>query len=202
MEGGCGVTAGSGGTEGSAYGPAGAGPSPWWSDALNDPWRDPSAPTVITQLAPAEPPPPDPTPEIEAAPTGALRRTIAIAALVGLLAGGLGGAIGYVAATHRGAAPVVLGGSRGAAAAQENPPGSTAALVARVMPSVVTVQATTNSGASIGSGIVLTANGYVLTNDHVISETQDNAVSVMFSDTTTMAATIVGRDQESDLAVL
>jgi putative serine protease PepD len=70
------------------------------------------------------------------------------------------------------------------------------------MPSVVTVEAASTRGASLGSGFVLTAQGYVLTNDHVLAEVPDTSVSVTLADQTVLPAKVVGRDPESDLAVL
>ena len=35
----------------------GTGQSPWWSDALSDPWRDPDAPSAVVIRPAAEPPP-------------------------------------------------------------------------------------------------------------------------------------------------
>jgi putative serine protease PepD len=62
---------------------------------------------------------------------------------------------------------------------------------------VVTVRVT----GAIGSGFVVSADGYVITNDHVV-ETADETLSVAFSDGSTAAATLVGRDPESDIAVI
>ena len=77
-------------------------------------------------------------------------------------------------------------------------PDSVAALVARVMPSVVTVHGSTPQGESLGSGFVITADGYMLTNEHVVTGSPDRAVTVTLSDTTTAPARVVGRDPESD----
>ena len=197
------MTAGSGGW-GSEGATGGAGrASAWWSDAMNDPWRNPDASAVIVHPSATEPPPPESAEEV-LAPRPDLRRLILIAALVGLLAGGLGGAIGYVAATHRAGTPVVLGAphSNGGGGQLPASTGSTAALVARVMPSVVTVEGASNRGASLGSGFVLTATGNVLTNDHVLTDVPDTAIAVTLADSTVLPARIVGRDPESDLAVL
>ena len=70
------------------------------------------------------------------------------------------------------------------------------------MPSVVTVQGTVAQGESIGSGFVITTDGYILTNEHVLAEVADRAVRVTLSDATVLPARVVGRDPESDLAVL
>jgi putative serine protease PepD len=169
---------------------------------MNDPWRNPDSSAVVVHPAEPEPPPPDPAAEM-LAPRPDLRRTVAVAALVGLLAGGLGGAVGYVAATHRAGTPVVLGAPHASGGGQlPAANGSTAALVARVMPSVVTVEGATNRGASLGSGFVLTSTGYLLTNDHVLTDVPDTAIAVTLSDDTVLPARLVGRDPESDLAVL
>ncbi|MBA4160893.1 MAG: protease [Novosphingobium sp.] len=58
---------------------------------------------------------------------------------------------------------------------------------------------------AVGSGFVVSADGYVVTNNHVISLDRKGAadeVSVKFSDGTEYPARIVGRDVDSDLAVL
>lgn len=57
----------------------------------------------------------------------------------------------------------------------------------------------------VGSGFIISADGYVVTNNHVISldrENQADEVTVKLSNGTQYKALIVGRDVESDLAVL
>jgi putative serine protease PepD len=68
---------------------------------------------------------------------------------------------------------------------------------------VVTIAAHGNGGSGTGSGEVIRSDGYVLTNNHVISiAANGGSVEVLFSDGQTAAATITGRDPETDLAVL
>jgi serine protease Do len=52
----------------------------------------------------------------------------------------------------------------------------------------------------LGSGVVVTADGYILTNNHVVESAQK--VRVDFTDGRTFEARVVGTDQPSDLAVL
>ncbi len=66
--------------------------------------------------------------------------------------------------------------------------------------SVVSISCSTTSGSSSGTGVVLSADGYLLTNAHVIEGA--TAIEVLCSDGRTMSAAIVGADTISDLAVL
>jgi putative serine protease PepD len=54
---------------------------------------------------------------------------------------------------------------------------------------------------AIGSGFVVSQDGYIITNDHVV-EGANGALSVSFSDGSTTLARVVGRDPESDIAVI
>jgi S1-C subfamily serine protease len=81
--------------------------------------------------------------------------------------------------------------------------------VAREMlPTVVTVVNRNASGQqqSSGSGFVIDARGYVVTNNHVIENVRGGGAGasfdVIFSDNRTMKATLVGRDPDTDIAVL
>ncbi len=72
-----------------------------------------------------------------------------------------------------------------------------------VLPSVVTIGASGQAGAGTGSGEVIKADGYILTNNHVIAPAANGGkVEVTFATGTTVPATIVGRDVLTDLAVL
>lgn len=78
-------------------------------------------------------------------------------------------------------------------------------VAAKVEPAVVSIQATTNqgffSGTSAGSGIILTSDGEVLTNAHVVAGA--NSVTVTLNgQNNPRAATVVGTDTANDLALL
>jgi serine protease DegS len=53
---------------------------------------------------------------------------------------------------------------------------------------------------SLGSGVIMSASGHILTNNHVISGA--DAIQVLLHDGRTASATVVGTDQATDLAVL
>jgi putative serine protease PepD len=68
---------------------------------------------------------------------------------------------------------------------------------------VVTISASGSGGSGTGSGEVIRSDGYILTNNHVISVAANGgSVQVLFSDGQTEPATITGRDVQTDLAVL
>ena len=99
-----------------------------------------------------------------------------------------------------GAGTATSGVSSGAAAAVC----SVTPVANKVVPSVVTIAAKGPSGAGTGSGEVIRSDGYILTNNHVISiaATDGGSVEVQFSDGKSSPATITGRDPQTDLAVL
>ncbi|SIN32368.1 putative serine protease PepD [Micromonospora cremea] len=180
-----------------------AGASPWWSDALSDPWRDPAAPTAVVVpgiVAAGTEPEPVTDPDAPGRPT--LRHLLLIPVITALLAGTLGGALGYAFAVRGGAAGTVLGAepAQPPALAQRKPE-SLAGVAERVLPSVVTVRVSNLGGTSEGSGFIASADGHVITNDHVVAGGSGKA-SVIFNDGSSAAATVVGQDPESDIAVI
>ena len=68
------------------------------------------------------------------------------------------------------------------------------------IPSVVSISCTGYGKSSTGTGVVLTADGYIVTNAHVVDGA--GAIEVLLSDDRTFAASIIGSDEISDLAVL
>ncbi len=73
----------------------------------------------------------------------------------------------------------------------------------KTLPSVVTISARSGTAGGTGSGEVIRSDGYILTNNHVVSVAANGgSVDVLFSDGTTAPATITGRDPQADLAVV
>ena len=73
-------------------------------------------------------------------------------------------------------------------------------LYEKCIPSIVGVAAGLNSGYSWGTGVVMTADGYILTNTHVLEKATD--VQVSLTDGRIFPAKLVGCDPVSDIAVL
>jgi putative serine protease PepD len=151
---------------------------------------------------PGDAPRPEPVADPNA-PRRSLTPVLLICLVTALLAGGLGGTLGYLFAVRGG---VGSGGGTelGAPAASEPPPAvnrpadSEAGVAEKLQPSVVTVRVT----GAIGSGFVVSQDGYVITNDHVVEGADDDTMSVAFNDGSTAQARLVGRDPESDIAVI
>ncbi|MEV1246685.1 trypsin-like peptidase domain-containing protein [Nonomuraea sp. NPDC049750] len=123
------------------------------------------------------------------------RKTIAGLALAAVAVGG--GAVGAVAATAFQDTTVVSAPSPVFKAASNQ---LTVAQVAqKVQPSVVMIQGQTGEG----SGVVLSDDGLILTNNHVVvGAGQGGQMTVKFNDGKTAKASVVGTDPSTDLAVI
>ncbi|WP_212754971.1 trypsin-like peptidase domain-containing protein, partial [Microbacterium ulmi] len=125
------------------------------------------------------------------------------AAIVGGAAGLGGSAAGFALFAPTASAP-----QSGPATVTVNDTGSvnqTTAIAAKVVPSVVTISASSGSSGGTGSGVVLTEDGYVVTNTHVVTldgATGNAAIRVTTSDGQVYDATVVGTDPTYDLAVI
>ena len=118
---------------------------------------------------------------------------IAVGAVVALAAGVVGGVIGYSA----------RGGGDGDTASAAGAACEATTVADDVLPSVVTIAVSSGGSAGNGSGEVIRDDGYILTNDHVISPAGTSGhIEVLFSGGQTAPATIVGRATRVDLAVV
>jgi serine protease Do len=79
--------------------------------------------------------------------------------------------------------------------------GDVASIIAAVQPAVVSVSADIGGGGDgAGTGFVIGSDGVIVTNAHVVADASD--IEVTFGDGNTMAADVIGRDVNADLAVL
>ena len=161
-------------------------------------------------------------PQQQTVPPQRKRRTGPAALLLAacLASGATGAGVTRLIAPDEAAAPAAVASSSTSRSTTvptaAAPSGTAQAAAATISPSVVTIAVTgtetvtggfgqsgTQSVSGTGSGIVLRADGYIVTNNHVVSAAADGgSVSVTFSDGTTEAAEIVGTDPTSDLAVV
>ncbi|MEU3402609.1 trypsin-like peptidase domain-containing protein [Streptomyces sp. NPDC006670] len=130
---------------------------------------------------------------------------IAAVLVAALLAGGVGGGVGYWAAQRD------HGGSGSTTISAPNTPkdlkrdaGSVAGLAAAALPSVVTIEASAGDGeGGTGTGFVYDEQGHILTNNHVVASAANGGkLSATFSDGKKYEAEVVGRAQGYDVAVI
>jgi putative serine protease PepD len=171
--------------------------APWWST--------PGATAVLPQEAPPAAPPLPPAP-----PRSRRPGTAGLLALALVVGGAAGGGVATLLQDDK---TVVSGttalDTRSLGSVVKGTPEAAAATIG---PSVVTVEVTGQVGSPFGgvtsqsdtgSGVVIRAEGYVLTNNHVVAAAVDGgSVHVTLSDGRTVPATIVGTDASADLAVL
>ncbi|MFD8016185.1 S1C family serine protease, partial [Streptomyces sp. NPDC059762] len=124
-----------------------------------------------------------------------------------LVAGGIGGGIGYWAAQREDDGPASTTVSSGEAPASfKRDPGTVAAVAAKALPSVVTIQAKSGDAqgdGGTGTGFVYDQEGHIVTNNHVVaSAAEGGTLSATFSDGRTYDAEVVGRAEGYDVAVL
>jgi putative serine protease PepD len=213
---------GPGADDGAQTGPAG---TPLPQEPADTPATAPTTPTPPTfgghapwaahqaQTPPSPPyypgygghplPPPEPAQHPVPRRTGRLRIGIA-----GLVAGALigGGAGAGAAALLDDPTPTSSTSASAQSVTIKNPETATTATAAaaKAAPSVVTIYVSSGSNSGSGSGVVLTDDGYVLTNNHVVTleGAGTGTVQVRTADGTLYDATVVGTDPASDLAVV
>lgn len=128
---------------------------------------------------------------------------ILAAALVGGVAGFGGAAIAQQVFNNP-----VSSSANGPGTVTVNNPGSvneTTAVATEVLPSVVTIEVAGESESGSGSGVIISDDGYVLTNTHVVTlggAASDANIRVTTSDGHIYSAKIVGTDPIYDLAVI
>ncbi|MGH3546345.1 MAG: S1C family serine protease, partial [Mycobacteriales bacterium] len=84
----------------------------------------------------------------------------------------------------------------------KRPPNSVAGVVEKVQPSVVTIDISAGNLAGNGSGLIISSQGHILTNNHVASAAGGDGLTVRFQDGGSGKAALVGRDPGTDLAVI
>ncbi len=156
-----------------------------------------------------------PPPPVWTTPPPPRRGRFAAMVLAGaLVAGGgagIGGAAAYDALTgdggssSGGAAAATRTVSQVATGSDSEPAadGSVEQVAAAVLPSVVKLEVSGSQGSGSGSGVILSSDGEILTNNHVAEVAADGGeITVDFNDGTTAKAEIIGRDPLTDTALV
>lgn len=132
---------------------------------------------------------------------------IAAAVVAALLGGGAGAGVAAWAITSQSAEQSTGPASSPQTITVNNPDSSdlVTAVAAKAAPSVVTISVSSSNAGGTGSGVILSEDGYVLTNTHVVTldgESADGAIEVTTADGRIFTAQVVGLDPIVDLAVL
>ncbi len=152
---------------------------------------------------PAVPPPPrtgDESPRLRA---GALA---AGAVAVAIVSAGIGGGVALLAQSDHSGMGAASTGLAATVPAASMPAGSVEEVAAKVVPSVVKLETEMGRQSEEGSGIILSSDGLILTNNHVVAAAKDGPsgveTKVIFGDGSTATYTVVGTDPGSDIAVV
>jgi S1-C subfamily serine protease len=186
--------------------------APMWATS-SDPWRDPSAGAVLGGPAVRTEPGKESEPRSRSAMLSLPEvlfgrrvqpKALALLGVVAMLVGALGGVVGWwIANTGNSMTSEAIISQ--AQAGKERPAGSIADIAKRVSPAVVSIEVRSGDGGGVGSGVMIDPQGYVLTNNHVVSMAvtdQQAKVAAVFIDGTRAQAKVVGTDPKTDLAVI
>ncbi|MER5730930.1 trypsin-like peptidase domain-containing protein [Streptomyces sp. NPDC002138] len=167
----------------------------------------PQAPYAAPAPAPgwfeAHQPPPPVTGEVpgHAATAGHARprRPFALLAAVAIAAAVIGGGTSAGIQQYLSHRDGSGGGVTGSNVSQSTI-GTVSGVAEQVSPSVVRIDTTTSAGQGTGSGVVVTSDGEIVTNNHVVSGAAE--VQVTLSDGKKYQARVVGTDPDKDLALI
>uniref|UniRef100_A0AAU2VQS4 Trypsin-like peptidase domain-containing protein n=1 Tax=Streptomyces sp. NBC_00008 TaxID=2903610 RepID=A0AAU2VQS4_9ACTN len=143
---------------------------------------------------------PEPAPEPSASRRRA-RRPVALLAAVALAAAIIGGGTATVIGqlTDHGTSSTGGGVIPGTTVSQSSK-GTVSGVAAALSPTIVEISASSSAGQSTGSGVIITSDGEIVTNNHVVAGS--SSVKVTLSTGKTYTADVVGTDPDKDLALI
>jgi S1-C subfamily serine protease len=145
--------------------------------------------TALLTAAPAEP----------AAPKKRTRGPLALLAAVAIVAAAIGGGTAYGIQELTGN-DTVASSSTSTNVVPSSAKGTVSGVAKAVSPSIVEINATLSNGSSTGSGVIITGDGEIITNNHVVSGA--SSIKVSTSDGKEYTAKVVGTDSAKDLALI
>ncbi|MFB6770380.1 S1C family serine protease [Streptomyces sp. NPDC127113] len=128
----------------------------------------------------------------------ARRGPVALLAAVAIVAAAIGGGTAYGIQELSGGDTVASATSTNVVPSSQK--GTVSGVAKAVSPSIVEISATSNAGSSTGSGVIITDDGEIITNNHVVSGA--SSVKVKTSDGKQYTAEVVGTDSKKDLALI
>ncbi|MFH8438930.1 S1C family serine protease [Streptomyces sp. NPDC018007] len=130
------------------------------------------------------------------------KRPVALLAAVAIAAGVIGGGTATLVGNlgDQDAAATGSGGVVKGTTVSQSSKGTVAGVAEAVSPAIVEIGAASSAGRSTGSGVVITGDGEIVTNNHVVSGARQ--IQVTLSTGKTYPADVVGTDPDKDLALI
>ncbi|GAA3497288.1 trypsin-like peptidase domain-containing protein [Streptomyces prasinosporus] len=128
------------------------------------------------------------------------RGPAALLAAVAIVAAAVGGGAAYGVQELTGGDTVASSSSTGTDVVPSSRRGTVSGVAEAVGPSIVEISATSGSGSSTGSGVIITEDGEIVTNNHVVAGA--SSIEVRTDDGKTYTADVVGTDSSKDLALI
>jgi S1-C subfamily serine protease len=158
-----------------------------------------------SNVNPEWPPPPAYQPTALLTEPVSRRRTkkrgpVALLTAVAIVAAAVGGGTAYGIQELTGGPGAVASSSTGTDVVPVSQKGTVAGVAKAVSPSIVEISATGGAGSSTGSGVIITEDGEIITNNHVVSGASQ--ITVRTSDGKEYEAEVVGTDSGKDLALI
>ena len=211
------------GIPGQAPGPAGAPPSGSYEQqrydwryateqqrqafrAQHDPYRGAPMPVGPGQYpGPNMPVAPQPQPR-KRSRSGALT---AGAVAIAIVSAGVGGGVAVLMHPDHSIGGISASGAAPSMPAASAPAGSVEQVASKVVPSVVKLEVNVGQSSEEGSGVIMSTDGLILTNNHVVAGAADGPAGpggpktkVTFANGKTTSFSVVGTDPGSDIAVV
>ncbi|MEP7045834.1 MAG: trypsin-like peptidase domain-containing protein [Ilumatobacteraceae bacterium] len=166
----------------------------WGAPVGTTPARDIAVPGSATVIEPPRP-----------SRVGRRRMALAAVAVVTIAAGTVGGAIAGRNSRPAAVAPATSSANTGGFDTTSVNPANPAkadvsALISTALPGVVSISVVLSGGQAAGTGFVISSDGQIATNAHVVADA--TKIEVEFSDGSTAAAKVLGVDRTDDLAVI
>ncbi|BBY75639.1 peptidase S1 [Mycolicibacterium parafortuitum] len=167
-----------------------------------DPYPGAQMPTGPGQYPRPGAPTPPPGPRKRSRASGLIAGALALS----LLSAGVGGGVAMLVHPDHSVGGISASGAAPSMPAASVPGGSVEAVAAKVVPSVVKLEVNQGRATEEGSGVILSSDGLILTNNHVVAAAAGDAgpaqTKVTFADGSATTFSVVGADPSSDIAVV
>ncbi|MFE2035349.1 S1C family serine protease [Streptomyces scopuliridis] len=128
------------------------------------------------------------------------KRPVALLAAVAIAAAVIGGGTAALVGNYTGGGTDSTGTTVSGTTVSQSSAGTVAGVAQAVSPAIVEINATSTSGEATGSGVIITSDGEIITNNHVIAGA--SSIKVRLSTGKSYTAQVVGTDANKDLALI